>query len=114
MPALRTPLEILTTVGAVALYALALWRAPWRRWFEGHPDRLNVWGLSLAVTAILWSLRTDIAPALPLQLLLVTTLTLMHGWALALIANGIVIGASALLRGPVEWTNVPLHLLCEV
>jgi len=114
MQTLRTPIEILTAIAAAMLYGLALWRAPWRRWFEGHPDRLNVWGLTLAVSAILWSLRTDIAPGMPLQLLLVTTFTLMHGWALALIANGIIIAAGALLQAHGRWAGLPLVFLCDV
>lgn len=112
MRAWEQPVEIIASVAAAALFLRALWCAPWKSWFVDHPDRQHVWGCSLAVLAIVWSMRTDIAPGLPIQLLLVTTLTLMHGWALAMVGIGFVLGASCLWHG--QWSGLPIYFLCDV
>ncbi|MFO1468872.1 MAG: hypothetical protein U1F35_20890 [Steroidobacteraceae bacterium] len=105
---------VLMGIPAVGLFVLALWRAPWRSWLEGHRDRQNVWGLSLLLTALITWMRIDAAPGLSLQLLIVPSMTLMHGWALALIANGIAIAIACLFHGHAEWTNWPNYFLFDV
>ncbi len=107
-------IQILMAAAAGALFVTALWRAPWRAWLEGHPDRQHVWGVSLLVTALITWLRIDAAPGLPLQLLIVAAMTLMHGWALALIANGIAIGIACLFHGSNQWMNWPDYFLFDV
>jgi uncharacterized membrane protein len=106
------PIWITMNVTAVGLYGWALRQAPWKRWFLDHPDRQHVWGCSLAVLAIIWSMRTDLVPGLPVQLLMVTTLTLMHGWALAVVGIGFVLAASCAWHG--QWSGWSVHFLCDV
>jgi len=112
--ALSLPTQIFTAVAALALFAIALWRAPWKSWLEGHPDRQHAWGFGLLLTAALSWLRIDAAPGLSLQLLIVTTMTLMHGWELALVANGIVLAISCLFHGAGQWASWPIYFLCDV
>lgn len=114
VPALPLDLPLLTAVVALVLFGAAVWHAPWKKWLEGHADRQHVWGIGLLLTAVLASLRVEAAPGLALQLLFVTTMTLMHGWALALIANGLVLAGSCLFRGLDLWTTWPTLFLCDV
>jgi len=106
--------QIFTASAALGLFGLAFWRAPWKGWLVDHPDRQNVWGLSLVVTALISWLRIDAAPGLSLQLLIVTAMTLMNGWALALIANGIAIAIAGLFIGAGQWASWPNYMLFDV
>lgn len=106
--------RILSGVIAVGLFGFALWRARWKSWLAGHLDRQNVWGVGLVVTALISTMRVEAAPGLSLQLLVVTTMTLMHGWALALVAGGIAIAISSLFHGAGQWLSWPDYFLCDV
>jgi uncharacterized membrane protein len=96
-------------LSGVAL-ALAAFSAPWRVWLEDR-ERQWVWLVSLAVLVGIWSMNAGITPGLSLRFLLVTALTLMHGWQLAVIG-----GALALLVlnvvGVAGWGSFGADLLC--
>jgi uncharacterized membrane protein len=104
--------RIVTAVAAGAVLALAAISAPWRAWL-GDRERQWVWLVSLAVLVGLWSMKAGITPGLSLRFLLVTALTLMHGWQLAVIG-----GAMALVVlnvvGLAAWAAFGADLFCVV
>ena len=79
-------------LSGVAL-ALAAVSAPWRVWLEDR-ERQWVWLVSLAVLVGLWSMNAGITPGLSLRFLLVTALTLMHGWQLAVIGGALALAGA--------------------
>jgi uncharacterized membrane protein len=106
-------LSLPTKVAALALVVpacgVALGTAPWKSWL-GRDDRQHVYLGGLVLLLIVWSLRAGVTPGLTLQFLLVSALTLMHGWSLAVIAVGIVLGVDGLQHGDLAaW---PANLLC--
>jgi uncharacterized membrane protein len=106
-------LSVPVKVAALALALPACWlaavSAPWKTWL-GRSDRQHVYLGGLVLLLIIWSLRAGVTPGLTLQFLLVSALTLMHGWALAVIGIGVVLGADGLQHGSLAaW---PANLLC--
>ncbi len=84
--------------GGILAYALRI--ARWR-WILDH-RRIHLFlGVTL-VLALLWHVRAQAEPVVALHLLGVTTVTLMFGWAQAIIASGL---AMAILtaNGRAEW-----------
>lgn len=77
------------TIGWLAL-VIALWltacRAPWRSVWH-VPLRLHLILTSIAFLIFLWLLRADTLPGLSLHFLGLTAVTLLIGWAFALIAG---------------------------
>ena len=111
--------ELLGTGTRLATFALAgitlvlaAVSAPWRVWLEDR-ERQWVWLTSLAVLVAVWAMKAGITPGLSLRFLLVTSLTLMHGWQLAVIG-----GALALVvlnvAGLAGWGSFGADLLCVV
>ncbi len=96
---------------ALALFALACARAPWRTWLIGHPDRQHVWLGSLVVLLLLCTVRTDFTHGMLPQLFFVPTITLMHGWMLAVVGIGIVLAANCVQQG--DWSTWPAQFLCD-
>ena len=94
---------------ALPVLAIAAATAPWRTWL-GRADRQHVYFGSLVLLLVVWSLRAGITPGLKLQFLLVPALTLMHGWALAVVGAAVVLGAESVQHGGLAgW---PANLLC--
>jgi len=98
-------------VSGVAL-ALAGVSAPWRVWLEDR-ERQWVWLVSLAVLVGLWSMNAGITPGLSLRFLLVTALTLMHGWQLAVIGGALALVVLNVV-GVAGWGSFGADLLCVV
>ncbi|MGI9245966.1 MAG: energy-coupling factor ABC transporter permease [Steroidobacteraceae bacterium] len=90
--------------------AFALHGAPWQAWLA---DRERQWVLlgSMALLLVVWSMKAGITPGLSVRFLLVTTLTLMHGWQLALVAGALVLAVLS-YAGQAEWVNFGPNLLC--
>lgn len=114
--ALLTPAwRVATTVAALPVLAYALATAPWSTWLQ-RPDRQHAWLGTIVLLIILWSMRAGITPGLSIQLLLVTTLTLMHGWRLALVGVGVVLAAECIVEGTWSdwsvWTAWAANFLC--
>jgi uncharacterized membrane protein len=106
---LTTPARVAALVLTLPAVALAAATAPWAGWL-GRADRQHAYLGGLVLLLIVWSLRAGVTPGLTLQFLLVSALTLMHGWSLAVIGVGVVLGAEALQHGGFDaW---PANLLC--
>jgi uncharacterized membrane protein len=95
---------------AAAVFAVAAVTAPWRVWLDDR-ERQWVWLGSLALLTVIWSMRAGITPGLSVRFLLVTTLTLMHGWQLAVIGGGLVLVALG-FAGQAAWPSFGANLLC--
>jgi len=108
---LQPLLQMLMTGAAVAVFSVAVWRAPWKSWLIGHSDRQHLWLGSLAGLLVLCSVRSPVVPGMSLQFLLVTTLTLMHGWMLAVVGLGVIFGIDCLQHG--DWMDWPADLVCD-
>ena len=67
----------------VPLFALCVFRAPWRR--LGDSEQLNVWLGMVVLLALIWSLKAGVKPGLSLHLLGATVFTLCFGPLLAFI-----------------------------
>jgi len=98
--------------GALAAVALGLaaLSAPWRVWLEDR-ERQWVWLGSLGLLAGIWSMKAGITPGLSVRFLLLTALTLMHGWQLAVIGAALVLGVLG-VSGQAAWGSFGANLLC--
>jgi len=97
--------------GAVAGVALVLAAvsAPWRVWL-GDRERQWVWLGSLAVLVGIWAMKAGITPGLSVRFLLVSTLTLMHGWQLAVIGGAMALAVLG-YAGQADWASFGADLL---
>ena len=102
--------RIATDLLAVAVLGVAAASAPWRVWLDDK-ERQWVWLLGLAVLLGVWSMRAGITPGLSLRFLLVTALTLMHGWQLAVIGAALVLVVLS-ITGQAAWSSFGVNLLC--
>ena len=102
--------RIVTGVLAAAAFGLAALSAPWRVWLDDR-ERQWVWLVSLGVLLAVWSMKAGITPGLSLRFLLVTALTLMHGWQLAVIGAALVL-AVLCITGQAAWSSFGANLLC--
>lgn len=100
---------VASALGGVGL-AFALHGAPWKSWLEDR-ERQWVWFLSMAVLLLVWSMKAGITPGLSVRFLLVTALTLMHGWQLAVVAGAMVLAVLSAV-GAAEWSSFGTNLLC--
>lgn len=105
------PGALVWPVYAVALVCLllAIRQAPWGRFADRRLQHVYL-GATVAVL-LLWSLRAGLSSGLAIHLLGMTTLTLMWGWALALIAPALV-GAGLLLAGIENGQTLGMLYLC--
>jgi uncharacterized membrane protein len=94
--------------GALAALAAAVRGAPWHRLAAGGMQ--HAVGAACVALMVLWSIRAGFAPALGYHFFGVTTLTLMFGWQLALVAGVPVLVAGGLL-GNGDWGALGLNLL---
>ena len=90
--------------------AVAVLSAPWRAWLDDR-ERQWVWLASLALLVGIWSMKAGFTPGLSVRFLLVTALTLMHGWQLAVIGGAMVLLVLATV-GSVAWGSFGADLLC--
>ena len=100
-----------SALGGVGV-AFALHGAPWRSWLRDG-ERQWVWFLSMAVLLVVWSMKAGITPGLSVRFLLVTALTLMHGWHLAVVAGALVLAVLSAV-GAAEWSCYGANVLCTV
>ncbi|MCU7958542.1 MAG: energy-coupling factor ABC transporter permease [gamma proteobacterium symbiont of Bathyaustriella thionipta] len=86
----------------------AVWGAPWARLAD--VEQQHVFLGSCVFITLLWSMQAGVNEYLDFHLLGVTALTLMFGWALALLGVFLVSLAVA-LAGWEEWTLLPVNFL---
>ena len=90
--------------------AFALLRAPWSEWLADG-ERQWVWFGSMALLLVVWAMKAGLTPGLSVRFLLMTALTLMHGWHLAVVAGALVLAVLSYL-GMAEWSLYGPNLLC--
>jgi uncharacterized membrane protein len=100
---------VASALGGVGL-AYAICGAPWIAWLSDH-ERQRVWFAGMALLLVIWAMKAGITPGLSVRFLLVTALTLMHGWQLAVVASAIVLAVLS-YAGLAEWSNFGANLLC--
>lgn len=100
---------VATALGGLAL-AVALYSAPWTVWLRDR-ERQWVWLGSMALLLVVWSMKAGITPGLSVRFLLVTALTLMHGWQLAIVAGALVLAVLSFV-GVADWSLYGANLLC--
>jgi uncharacterized membrane protein len=98
-----------SALGGVGL-AFAIHGAPWKAWL-GDRERQWVWLGTMALLLVVWAMKAGISPGLSVRFLLITTLTLMHGWQLAVVAGALVLAVLTYV-GQAEWVNFGSNLLC--
>jgi uncharacterized membrane protein len=94
--------------GTALIVALA--RAPWRAWLADR-ERQWVWLGSMSLLLAVWSMKAGITPGLSVRFLLITAMTLLHGWHLAVTAGALVLAVMSYL-GLAEWSLFGPNLLC--
>lgn len=100
---------VASALGGVAL-AFAIHGAPWKAWLADS-ERQWVWFCSMALLLIVWAMKAGITPGLSVRFLLMTALTLMHGWHLAVVAGAIVLAILTAI-GQADWSHYGSNLLC--
>ncbi len=75
----------------------ALWKAPLRRLLDNEFS--HVYFAACVVLLVLWNTRAGVLPALNFHLLGMTAVTLMFGWAFAMLAVLVVVTGSVLNGG---------------
>ncbi|MGD2083887.1 MAG: energy-coupling factor ABC transporter permease [Chromatiales bacterium] len=86
----------------------ALRRGAWRRFLDS--EQLHVVLAASVGLMVLWTLRTEVAPGLWFHLLGLTTLTLMFGWSVAMVAGSVVLAVITGV-GSGDWTAFPVNAL---
>jgi len=109
---LGTGSRVWTSVVAGVVLLLAAVSAPWRVWL-GDRERQWVWLGGLALLAGLWSMKAGITPGLSLRFLMVSALTLMHGWQLAVVGGAMVLAVLA-YAGQADWPSFGADLVATV
>jgi len=102
---------VVASAGYAAVLGLAVRLAPWRRLLENN--RSNVFFGALVGLLVLWTLRTDVTDGLVFHLSGMTALTLMFGWALAVIGGSLVL-LGICLAGLADWSGLPASAFVEV
>jgi uncharacterized membrane protein len=100
---------VASAVGGVGL-AYAIHGAPWKAWL-GSSERQWVWFASTLVLLVVWSMKAGITPGLSVRFLLITALTLLHGWRLAVVAGAVALAVLS-YAGAADWSNYGANLLC--
>jgi len=107
---LSSGVNIGASAAAGVALAFALFRAPWSAWLADS-ERQWVWFGSMALLLVVWAMKAGITPGLSVRFLLMTALTLMHGWHLAVVAGALVLAVLSYL-GMAEWSLYGPNLLC--
>ena len=107
---LSTPMKVAGAAATgVVLFHAAL-TAPWRGWIDDG-ERQFVWLASLGLLVLIWSMQAGVTPGLSFRFLLVTMLTLMHGWQLAVIGAALVLAVLS-FTGHADWGSFGPNFLC--
>ncbi len=104
--------RVVTAALSGAVLVLAAISAPWRVWLEDR-ERQWVWLASLGLLVGIWSMKAGITPGLSLRFLMVSALTLMHGWQLAVIGGAMALAVLS-AAGVAAWPAFGADLICVV
>ena len=106
-------LAFLSIVGSISLVGavLAAKIAPWRR--LANKEQLHVFFGSCVALMVLWTLRTEVFQGIEFHLIILTTLTLMFGWSLAVL-GGLIALLGVTLAGFATWSGFALNVLTVV
>ncbi len=107
---LTTGTRLATQLVAGAGLLVALATAPWRAWLSHH-ERQWVWLGCAGFLVALWSMKAGISAGLSVRFLLMTALTLLHGWQLAVLAAALALGVLC-FTGQAAWSSFGADLLC--
>ena len=107
---LTTGTRLVTALLSAVAFVAALVTAPWRAWLADR-ERQWVWLGGAALLVVVWSMRAGLTPGLSVRFLLMTALTLMHGWQLALIGGALSLSVLS-LTGQAAWSSFGANLLC--
>ncbi len=99
-------LAVLVIAAWALTLAWAVWRAPWRKLFQ--PDNFNVFLGACVLVMVLWKLRAGVSPGLDIHFLGITTLVLMFGWEMAVIASTVIL-AGLTFFGEGVWSDFPAN-----
>lgn len=94
-------------VFAVVLFR-ALLNAPWSRLRDS--ETLHVFLGATVAMIVLWNIKAGVTPGLHFHLLAVTTMTLMFGWSLAVVAVTFVV-TGITVNGSGAWESLALNAL---
>ena len=100
--------QIIAWLLFILAVAVAIWRAPWYHLRE--TASLNILLAMIVGIMVVWTLKAGFAPGLSIHLLGTTLLTLMFGWAFAILGIIVVIGAHMLYAGS-GWVELPMDAL---
>ena len=92
----------------VITLVVAVWRAPWYHLKEF--GSLNILLGMIVAVIVVWMLKAGFMPGLTVHLLGTTLLTLMFGWAFAILGITIVLVAHTINDGT-GWMALPLEIL---
>ncbi len=108
---LSWPVIVAASLLAALAIALCLTLRPWRGWLV-DTERQIVWLVSLVMLGAAWSLHAGVTPGMSLRFLLITTLTLLHGWALTIVGAALVLAVLSTI-GVADWGSYGPNLLCS-
>jgi uncharacterized membrane protein len=98
-------------VACALILALAVRLAPWRRF--GDARQLHLFAGVTVGLMVLWAMRTAVLPGLEFHLLGMTTVTLMLGWSLAVLAGAVAL-LGVTVAGFGDWSGLPVNALLTV
>lgn len=102
---------LLTGMLSLAGFLLAVKNAPWYRFKDR--EQLHVFLGSCVALMVMWTLRASVFQGVEFHLIFLTTITLMYGWSLAVIAGTVVL-AGVSLAGFSSWSGFSLNMLTVV
>jgi uncharacterized membrane protein len=100
--------QIVTWSLFVIAMAIAIWRAPWYHLRDSQA--LNILLGMVVGVMVIWMEKAGVTEGLSIHLLGTTLLTLMFGWAFAIMGIFIVLVAHTILAGS-GWTSLPIETL---
>ncbi|MEO1081851.1 MAG: energy-coupling factor ABC transporter permease [Pseudomonadota bacterium] len=114
VPAHLVSAPILIVAWALAMLALvvALRRANWRA-LAMDPRRLHLVGGGAVACLLLWLMNIHLVDGVVLHFLGVTTLTLVVGWSLTILAASLAVTGFFALQG-LDWTSLGLSICLSI
>ncbi len=106
-------LPFLWVVGIAVVFIVlaAVKTARWQRFVDR--EQLHVFLGGCVTLMVLWTMRTQVYEGVDFHLLVMTTLTLMFGWSLCVVAGALVVTGVS-IAGFAQWSGMVLNLLTTV